>query len=81
MCLENKNWHEALAKQQRLKEYTATIVRLFEEYIDAITAINKGKLWKRWRYGDHWSNYGFSVGLRPKRRLKSNRPCAVARCR
>jgi hypothetical protein len=29
------------------------IEKFFPDYVDAITSINKGNLWKRFRYRDH----------------------------
>jgi len=37
-----------------LDDFSATLLRLLNEYVEAVTNINKGKLWPRWKYRDHW---------------------------
>lgn len=45
----------ALENAQRLRRLCLMIEKFFPEYVDAITAINKGDLWKRYKYRDHRS--------------------------
>ncbi|OCB58460.1 hypothetical protein A5722_07225 [Mycobacterium vulneris] len=43
----------ALDFAQRLRRLCLMIEKFFPEYVDAITDINKGNLWKRYKYRDH----------------------------
>jgi hypothetical protein len=38
---------------QRLKRQCSIIEKFFPTYVDAVTSINKGNLWKRFKYRDH----------------------------
>jgi hypothetical protein len=55
---------DAMQTQGQLDAYSGTLVRLLREYVDAITAINKGKLWPRWKYRDHWPITSKVLGFR-----------------
>lgn len=46
---------DAMQTRGQLDAYSGTLVRLLDEYVNAVTAINKGKLWPRWKYRDHWT--------------------------
>jgi hypothetical protein len=43
----------ALEFSQKLKKQTRMVERFFPTYVDALTAINKGSIWKRFKYRDH----------------------------
>jgi hypothetical protein len=43
----------ALEFSGMLKKHTLMVKRIFPTYVDDLTAINKGNIWKRFKYRDH----------------------------
>lgn len=53
-CLNAKPLNpNALEFSGHLKRQCRIIEKFFPEYVDAVTAINKGNMWKRFKYRDH----------------------------
>lgn len=53
-CIDAKPMSvNALDFAQRLRRQCLIVEKFFPDYVDAITSINKGNLWKRYRYRDH----------------------------
>lgn len=53
-CLDAKPLsYNALEFSRNLQRQCRIIEKFFPEYINAVTAINKGNLWKRFKYRDH----------------------------
>lgn len=53
-CLDAKPLsYNALEFSRNLKRQCRIIEKFFPEYVDAVTAINKGNMWKRFKYRDH----------------------------
>jgi len=46
---------DAMQTHGLLEGYSRTLDRLLNEYIEAVTRINKGKLWTRFKYRQHWA--------------------------
>ena len=55
ICLESNDPANfgALEPAQRLRRLCLIIEKFVPEYVDAVTDINKGNLWKRYKYRDH----------------------------
>jgi hypothetical protein len=53
-CLDSDPMNtNALEFSEKLKRYCLLVEKFFPAYADAVRDINKGKVWKRFRYRDH----------------------------